>query len=85
MPLLRGPKIWPREGVGLGYHLAVLVVATAVPLLSLSLYLFNRTVENERQSIRFALTTNAQTLAALVDSEIDTHAPSRKHCRARRL
>jgi signal transduction histidine kinase len=74
MPLLRGPKIWPREGVGLGYHLAVLVVATAVPLLSLSLYLFNRTVENERQSIRFALTTNAQTLAALVDNEIDTHA-----------
>jgi signal transduction histidine kinase/CheY-like chemotaxis protein len=58
----------------LAQQLILLVLATSLPLLLLSLFMFNLLVANERNSIRQTLLANARTLAGLVDNEIDTHA-----------
>jgi signal transduction histidine kinase/ActR/RegA family two-component response regulator len=55
-------------------QLAMLALATALPLLLASVIMFNRVVQNERDSIRQGLMVNAKTLAGLVDNEINTHA-----------
>ena len=54
--------------------LAGLVLATTVPLLALALMMFERLIAFERQSVREGLVSNARSLAALIDNEIDTHA-----------
>ena len=61
-------------GRPLAHQLFLLVLATAVPLILLSLFMFNLLVENERHATRQNLTLTAKTLAGLVDSEIQTHA-----------
>ena len=53
--------------------LALLVLGTALPLLLLALSMSSSMIETERQANRQALLNNARTLAALVDSEIETH------------
>ena len=53
--------------------LAGLVLATTVPLLALALMMFERLIAFERQSVREGLVSNARSLAALIDNEIDTH------------
>ena len=53
--------------------LAAFALAIAVPLLALALFMSSEMVATERQASRGALTSNARTLAALVDSEIETH------------
>lgn len=58
----------------LAEQLALLVLATALPLILLAVFMFSLLVSNERNSIRQNLVVNAQTLAGLVDNEIDTHA-----------
>lgn len=60
--------------LSLARQLMLLVLASSVPLLLLSLFMFNLLVANERDSIRERLVVNARTLAGLVDNEIDTHA-----------
>ena len=55
-------------------QLALLVAATALPLLLLSLLMFKQMVASERQGIRQSLMVSAKTLAGLVDNEIATHA-----------
>jgi signal transduction histidine kinase/CheY-like chemotaxis protein len=67
-------KVRRLDALGLRYHLGLLVLATAVPLVALSLLLFDSMVGNERQGLRSALMNSARTLAALVDNEIDTPA-----------
>jgi signal transduction histidine kinase/CheY-like chemotaxis protein len=54
-------------------QLALLALATAVPLLLAALIMFNRMAEGERTAIRQGLFLNAKTLASLVENEIDTH------------
>lgn len=61
------------SGRPLWYQLLVLALVTALPLLLSSYLMFTRLVANERYNIRQGLQLNARTLAALVDSEIDTH------------
>ncbi len=63
-----------QSGRPLRFQLTVLTVATAVPLLLLSLLIFLQMVAKERESIRQSLLVTARTLAGLVDNEIDTHA-----------
>lgn len=58
----------------LSHQLALLVLATAVPLLFSSVLMFNLLAASERETIRQNLLVSAKTLAALVDNEIDTHA-----------
>lgn len=58
----------------LAFQLRLLALATALPLLLLAMIIFLQMVNQERQSIRQGLLTNARTLAGLVDSEIGTHA-----------
>ena len=53
--------------------LALLVLTTAVPLLVMALLMSSSMIATERQTARVALLSNARTLAALVDSEIETH------------
>ena len=53
--------------------LAMLVLLTAVPLLALAWFMSATIVATERQANRTALMSNARTLAALVDNEIDSH------------
>jgi signal transduction histidine kinase/CheY-like chemotaxis protein len=60
--------------LSLARQLLLLVLVTAIPLLLLSLFMFNLMVANERNSIRQNLMLNATTLAGLVDHEIRTHA-----------
>lgn len=55
-------------------HLTLLVLVTALPLLLSSLFMYNRLVANERDSLRQGLFVSAKTLAGLVDNEIETHA-----------
>lgn len=64
----------PFKSRPLWQQLALLVVATAVPFLVVSLFMFNRLVAIERDNIRRELMVNAKTVAALVDNEIATHA-----------
>ena len=68
-----------RLGAALGrrplaQQLALLVLATALPILATTVFMFNRLVDDERLNIRQGLMVNAKTLANLVDTEIDTHA-----------
>ena len=77
------PKSWwaaARNGVSVSLPamsmrqlLAALVLATAVPLLVLALFMSSAMVATERRANRSVLMSNARTLASLVDSEIDTH------------
>jgi len=55
-------------------HLSYLVLATALPLLALSLVLFGRMVHAEREATRTGLMTNVRTMASLVDNEVSDHA-----------
>jgi signal transduction histidine kinase/ActR/RegA family two-component response regulator len=57
----------------LWHQLVLLALATALPLLLSSYLMFNRLASNERDYIRQSLLVNSKTLAALVDTEIDTH------------
>src|SRR6267154_1352609 len=57
----------------LAFQLTLLVLVTALPLMLSSLLMYNRLVANARESIRQSLLVSANTLAGLVDSEIDTH------------
>ena len=57
----------------LAFQLTLLVLVTAIPLLVLAQLMYRQLVANERDNIRQGLLTSARTLAALVDSEIDTH------------
>ena len=58
---------------GVRTQLMLLVLVTALPLMLSSLLMYNRLVANARESIRQSLLVSANTLAGLVDSEIDTH------------
>ena len=58
----------------LWHQLAALVLATAIPILAVTVLMFTRLVANERDGIRQGLMVSAKTLANLVDNEIDTHA-----------
>lgn len=58
----------------LWHQLALLILATALPLIVSSALMFNRLVVQERASIREDLLVSARTLAGLVDNEIDTHS-----------
>jgi hypothetical protein len=58
----------------LAHQLAALVLVTALPLVGATILMFDRLVANERQATRQSLMVSAQTLADLVDNEIDTHA-----------
>ncbi len=58
----------------LSFQLRLLALATAIPLLLLAFLMFQQMVNQERESIRQGLLTNAKTLAGLVDNEIETHA-----------
>ena len=53
--------------------LVVLVFATAVPLLTLAFVMYQQLIAHERQAIRDGLMSNARSLGALVEKEIDTH------------
>ena len=53
--------------------LVALVLGTAVPLLALALVMFQQLIAHERQAVRDGLMSNARSLGALVDKEIDTH------------
>ncbi|WP_291864819.1 ATP-binding protein [Bradyrhizobium sp.] len=57
----------------LAFQLTLLVLVMAIPLLVLAQLMYRQLVDNERESIRQGLLSSARTLAALVDSEIDTH------------
>ena len=61
-------------GRPLAHQLFLLVLATALPLMLLSFFMFNLLVDNEREATRQNLTITAKTLAGLVDNEIETHA-----------
>ena len=54
-------------------QLALLVVATAAPLILASSLMTYSLVANERARIRESVVVSAKSLAALVDNEIDTH------------
>ena len=54
-------------------QLSILVLFSAIPLMASTLYMYNRLVANERESIRQGLSLSAKTLASLVDNEISTH------------
>ncbi len=56
------------------FHLGLLVLATALPLLILSYIIYGVLVDSERKSVRQGLFANAGTLATLVDTEISTSA-----------
>lgn len=77
---LTGANSWPARfahafsRLKLGQQLALLVLATALPLVLSSLFMFNRMVANEREKIVQGLFVGAKTLAGLVEREIDTHA-----------
>lgn len=58
----------------LGHLLALLVLATALPLLIANYVSYQRLVSNERQSIEQSLLLRARLLGSLIDNEIDTHA-----------
>ena len=53
--------------------LAALVVGTSVPLLALALFMLQELIAHERQAVRDGLMSNARSLGALVDKEIDAH------------
>lgn len=53
--------------------LATLVLCTAVPLLILAALMLHRLVQHERLAVRTGLMSNASSLAALVDKEVDMH------------
>jgi signal transduction histidine kinase/CheY-like chemotaxis protein len=57
----------------LWHQLVLLALAAALPLLLSSYFMFNQLAANERDNIRQSLLLNSKTLAALVDSEIETH------------
>ncbi len=57
----------------LWHQLVLLALAAALPLLLSSYFMFSRLAANERDNIRQSLLLNSKTLAALVDSEIQTH------------
>ncbi len=54
--------------------LAILVLCSAVPILILAALMLHRLVQHERLAVRTGLMSNASSLAALVDKEIDMHA-----------
>ena len=62
------------SGRTLRQQLAILVIATALPLLICAGLMAERLVSNERQGLRQNLMVSAKTLASLVDNEIATHA-----------
>ena len=53
--------------------LILLVLATALPLLVMALLMSSSMIATERQTNSITLLSNARSLAALIDSEIDTH------------
>ncbi len=53
--------------------LALLVLATTLPLLALAGIMYMQMLSNQREAVRGALMGNAVTLAALVDHEVDAH------------
>ena len=53
--------------------LAMLVVATAVPLVALAFVMLQQLIAYERQATRDGLLSNTRSLGILVDNEIDTH------------
>jgi PAS domain S-box-containing protein len=53
--------------------LTALVFGTAVPLFVLALIMLQQLIAHERQAVRDGLMSNARSLGALVDNEIDTH------------
>jgi len=53
--------------------LAALVLGTAVPLLALAFFMLQQLIAHERQAVRDGLMSNARSLAALVEKEIETH------------
>ena len=58
----------------LSFQLGLLALVTAIPLLLLTFLMFQQMVNQDRESIRRGLLTNARTLAGLVDNEIKVHA-----------
>ncbi len=64
--LLRKLSLW--------HQLALLVLATIIPLLLLGWFMFNRMTENERAGLRRDIVLNTRITAALVENEIETHS-----------
>ena len=58
----------------LAFQLTLLVIATALPLMLAALLMYDRLVASQRENIRQSLLVSAETLASLVENEIDTHA-----------
>ena len=68
-----GLKSNSPPGRSIGKWLTVLVLAALLPVLGIALLLQSELDTARRQAVRDGLMTNARTLAALVDNEIDTH------------
>lgn len=62
------------EARPLSFQLGLLALVTAIPLLLLTVLIFQQMVNQDRASIQQGLMTNARTLAGLVDNEIKVHA-----------
>jgi PAS domain S-box-containing protein len=55
------------------HYLTLLTVAVAIPLIGLAFYVSHRVATSEREATSAALLSNARSLAAAVDQEIDKH------------
>ena len=72
-----GMQMKPAQILGrrpLSFQLFLLVAATALPLILTSILMYSRLVANERENLGDSLFLHAKTLAALVESEVETHA-----------
>ena len=66
-------KLGSIPAVSVRQLLGTLILVTALPLLILAAILYQQLLADEGSGIRAGLLTNARSLAALVDNEIDTH------------
>ena len=61
------------NSVSMRQILGALGLATAIPLLILAVFIYQQMLANQRDAIRESLEGRAQTLAALLENELDTH------------
>ena len=69
---LRRRWIFPLPAMSVGRLSGLLVLASTLPMLALTLFMYQRMWTDVQQAARSSLMTNARALAALVDNEIDT-------------
>ena len=71
--LRRGVSLRFLPSMSMRQLLALLVLATALPLLALTFVMYQQLVAREHAATRASLMTSARTLVALTENEIETH------------